>query len=204
VYKPTPLISPIDGDVIVRPVEPGQTVTATNPVLVLSDRLIVNALVDETDVGKVKVGQQAIVSLDAYPDVKTPSRVDHISYESKVVNNVTIYEVDVLPGKVPDVFRSGMSAVVEIVEASRDKVLRIPLEAVKMTKGGGTVLLKERNGGKPVERKVVLGIADNKNVELVSGLSDNDTVLVRSTKKKLPKSTEMGKNPFMPNPPKAK
>ena len=65
VYKPTPLISPIDGDVIVRAVEPGQTVTATTAVLVLSDRLIVNAQVDETDVGKVKVGQKAIVSLDA-------------------------------------------------------------------------------------------------------------------------------------------
>ncbi|MEJ2744425.1 MAG: efflux RND transporter periplasmic adaptor subunit [bacterium] len=140
-YKATPLISPIDGDVIVRAVEPGQTVTSATAVLVLSDRLIVNAQVDETDVGRVRVGQRAVVSLDAYPDVKAPSKVDHISYESKIVNNVTIYEVDVLPERVPDVFRSGMSAVVEIIEASKEDVLCLPLEAVKKTGKGGEVLL---------------------------------------------------------------
>jgi len=200
VYKPTPLISPIDGDVIVRAVEPGQTVTSATPVLVLSDRLIVNALVDETDVGKVKVGQHAIVSLDAYPDVKALSRVDHISYESKTVNNVTIYEVDVLPEKVPDVFRSGMSAVVEIVEASKENVLCLPLEAVRRTKRGGKVLLAQGNGKTPVEQKVALGIADDKNVEIVSGLTTNDTVVIRSAKKKLPKAAPAaGRNPFMPS-----
>ncbi len=201
VYKPTPLISPIDGDVIVRPVEPGQTVATTSPVLVLSDRLIVNAQVDETDVGKVKIGQQAMVSLDAYPDVKVKSRVDHISYESKVVNNVTIYEVDVLPEKVPDVFRSGMSATVEIVEANKENVLCLPLEAVRRTKRGGRVLLAQGNGKTPIEQKVALGIADEKNVEIVSGLAAKDTVLIRSAKKKQPKTVATpGRNPFMPAP----
>ena len=204
VYKATPLISPIDGDVIVRAVEPGQTVTETTPVLVLSDRLIVNALVDETDVGKVKVGQQAVVSLDAYPEVKVPSRIDHISYESKTVNNVTIYEVDVLPEKVPDMFRSGMSAIVEIVEASKENVLCVPLEAVRKTKKGGIVLVSAAPGKSPAEREVVLGVTDDKNVEIVSGLTDNDTVVIKTGKKKLPKSTTVGTNPFMPNPPRGR
>lgn len=202
VYKATPLISPIDGDVIVRAVEPGQTVTSTTAVLVLSDRLIVNAQVDETDVGRVKVGQRAVVSLDAYPDVKVPSKVDHISYESKVVNNVTIYEVDVLPERVPDVFRSGMSAVVEIIEASKDDVLCLPIESVKRREKGGEVLIRQGGGKRTVKRAVVLGAADDKNVEIVSGLTAEDTVAIRSAKKKIPKSATTGTNPFMPRMPR--
>ena len=80
VYKPTPLIAPVDGEVIVRAVEPGQTVTVNDAILVLSDRLIVKAQVDETDIGKVKLGQKAVIALDAYPDIKVEGKVDHISY----------------------------------------------------------------------------------------------------------------------------
>jgi macrolide-specific efflux system membrane fusion protein len=109
--------------------------------------------------------------------------------------------VDVLPEKVPDVFRSGMSAVVEIVEASKENVLCLPLEAVRRTKRGGKVLLAQGNGKTPVEQKVALGIADDKNVEIVSGLTTNDTVVIRSAKKKLPKAAPAaGRNPFMPAP----
>jgi len=67
-YKPIPLISPINGEVIVATTQPGQTVTTNDAVVVISDRLIVRAQVDETDIGKIKVGQKAIISLDAYPD----------------------------------------------------------------------------------------------------------------------------------------
>ena len=70
VYKATPLIAPINGDVIVSTDEPGQTVTSSDVVLVLSDQLIVQAQVDETDIGRVKVGQEASISLDAYPSIK--------------------------------------------------------------------------------------------------------------------------------------
>ena len=120
VYKPTPLIAPINGEVIVRAVEPGQTVTSSDAVIVLSDRLIVQAQVDETDIGKVRLGQTAIVSLDAYPETKVKATIDHIAYESTIVNNVTIYEVDILPQQVPQVFRSGMSATIDIIEQSKD------------------------------------------------------------------------------------
>lgn len=64
-YKPTPLLAPIAGMVIVRNVEPGQTLTVSDVALVLADRLIVKAQVDETDVGLVKVGQKAHMRLDA-------------------------------------------------------------------------------------------------------------------------------------------
>lgn len=197
VYNATPLIAPINGVVIVKAVEPGQTVVATDAVIVLSDRLIVKADVDETDIGKVKVGRKAIVSLDAYPEINVAATVDHISYESTIINNVTIYEVDILPEKIPDVFRSGMSANVEILTESKENVLTIPLKAIRTEKDETFVLLKQGEKGS-IKQKVKLGLTDDVNAEVVSGLSPRDTIII-TTKKYLPvESNEAGGNPFMP------
>jgi macrolide-specific efflux system membrane fusion protein len=198
VYKATPLISPIDGDVIVSQAEPGQIVTSSEAVLVLSDRLIVQAQVDETDVGGIRVGQEVTISLDAYPQIKVNGKVDHIYYESKIVNNVTIYQVDIVPESVPEVFRSGMTATVNIAEKTKDNVIIVPLEAVKRTKDGACILVKESRGRKPVERKVELGIADEKNIEVVSGISAGDSLVVVSQKYSPASDAKSGTNPLMP------
>ncbi len=200
VYKPTPLISPIDGEVIVSQDEPGQIVTSADAVLVLSDRLIVQAQVDETDIGAVRIGQAVLISLDAYPQIKVNGTVDHIYYESTTVNNVTIYKVDIVPDAVPDVFRSGMTATVTITERSKDGVLLLPLDVVKRANGGTYVYVKTAPGKKPVERKVELGMSDEKNVEVVSGISDGDIIVGVSQKYTLPTGPKTGSNPFMPNP----
>ncbi|NTV99008.1 MAG: efflux RND transporter periplasmic adaptor subunit, partial [Chlorobiaceae bacterium] len=97
VYKETAVMAPMNGQVIVRSVDPGQTVTTSDSLFVLSDRLIVKAYVDETDIGKVKVGQKAAIGLDAYPDIRVNGVVDHIYYESHLQNNVNIYYVDIIP-----------------------------------------------------------------------------------------------------------
>ncbi|UCD83243.1 MAG: efflux RND transporter periplasmic adaptor subunit [Deltaproteobacteria bacterium] len=197
-YKPTPLIAPIDGEVIVRAVEPGQTVTAFDPIIVLSDRLIVKAQVDETDIGRVKLGQAAIVSLDAYPQVKVKAKIDHISYESMIINNVIIYEVDVLPEEVPEFFRSGMSANVDIIERSKENALLLPIEAVKREKGKNFVLLSQGSEEEPVKRLVELGISDESKVEIVSGVGESDKVLIVTEKYSPLQDTESGRNPFFP------
>ena len=125
-YKKTPIISPIGGEVIVRSVEPGQTVTTSDAVLVLSDRLVISAQFDETDIGRIKIGQDAFIALDAYPDVKIEGIVDHIAYESEIVNNVTIYNVDILPKSVPEILRSGMSVTTEVIEKKRAVGISVP------------------------------------------------------------------------------
>lgn len=204
-YKPVPLLAPINGEVIVKAVEPGQTITPADPVVVLSDRLIVKAQVDETDIGKVKLGQAAVISLDAYPQMKVKGRVDHISYESKIVNNVTIYEVDILPERVPPVFRSGMSANVDIIDRSKENVLTIPLEAV--VRNGKTFVFLSRGKDKPVKQKVELGLADEKNVEVLSGLDPSIKILVKGIKYVVPKNGKNGKqerNPFLPMRPRGR
>jgi len=197
VYKPIPLMSPIDGEVIVGTIQPGQTVTTSDDVVVISDRLILRAQVDETDIGKVQNGQVANVSLDAYPDTKIKAIVDHIYYESKTVNNVTIYEVDLISENIPAFFRSGMSANIDFIVESKKDVLLLPLKAVEKKEKGSFVMVQNGNGQKFLERNVVLGLSDEKNVEILEGLTESDEVVLTAAKYSLPK-TGGATNPFMP------
>jgi macrolide-specific efflux system membrane fusion protein len=197
VYKAISLAAPIDGEVIVATTQPGQTVTASDAVLVLSDRLIVRAQVDEVDIGKITVGKKAIVSLDAYPEEKIDAVVDHIYYESKTVNNVTIYEVDLMPAEVPLFFRSGMNATVNFIEESKEGVLLIPIEAVFKEKGNDYVWVKQNDNPEPLKALITLGLSDDKNVEVLSGINQDDKILLKMSKYSLPTATK-SKNPFMP------
>lgn len=199
VYKPIPLVAPIDGEVIVQTVRPGQAVTAADAVVVLSDRLIVQAQVDETDIGKVKNGQKAVLSLDAYPDVQVEGAVDHIYFESKTVNNVTIYPVDILPSEIPPAFRSGMSANVRIVGERRENATLLPLEAVKRGDQGAYVLVLEKNSKKKYrKRPVETGLSDDANVEIVSGLEPGERAAIVS---RSPSAQQRrGGNPLVPQP----
>lgn len=197
-YKPIPLLAPINGDVIVEKLQPGQTVTTSDAVVVLSDRLIVRAQVDETDIGKIKLNKKAIVSMDAYPDTKINATIEHIYYESKTVNNVTIYEVDLILEKILPFFRSGMNATIDFIDESKDNALLIPLEAVYKEKEGNYLLVKEGNEGGLVRVAIKLGISDDKNVEVVSGITEKDRIIVKSKKYSLPTKNTKGKNPFMP------
>ncbi|MFA5355959.1 MAG: HlyD family efflux transporter periplasmic adaptor subunit [Candidatus Omnitrophota bacterium] len=196
-YKPIPLISPIDGEVIVATTQPGQTVITGDAVVVLSDHLIARAQVDETDIGKIKLKQEAVITLDAYPDKKVNGKVGHIYYESETVNNVTVYKVDVIPQEEVLFFRSGMNAMIDFKEDTRPDSLLLPQEAVSRDKEGSWVLLKRGNSREPEKRAVKLGNSDENNVEIIFGLDDSDTVVVKSTEYKLP-TAATSTNPFMP------
>jgi len=196
-YKAIPLLSPIDGQVIVATTQPGQTVTTADAVIVLSDHLIARAQVDETDIGKIKLAQEALVTLDAYPDTKIKSSVEHIYYESKTVNNVTIYEVDLLPADIPAFFRSGMNATIDFKAEGKENALLIPVNAVRKDKDSPYVLLKQEGSKEAVKRAVELGLTDDKNFEVISGVESSDKIIVNLKKYSLPKS-DVGSNPFSP------
>lgn len=198
VYKPIPLLSPIDGEVIVATMQPGQTVTTVDAVIVLSDHLIVRAQVDETDIGKINTGQDATIALDAYPDTKIKAIVEHIYYESQTVNNVTIYSVDLLPEKVPLFFRSGMNATVDFIEETKKDILTLPVEAVHKDRDEDFVYVKQVDAKDPLKVRVTTGISDEKNIEITSGLSADDKVIIKTKKYALPNSGS-GTNPFLPS-----
>jgi len=196
-YKPIALLAPIDAEVIVATTQPGQTVTATDAVIVLSDTLIGRAQVDETDIRKVKLGQKAQIVLDAFPDTKINAVVEHMYYESQTVNNVTIYLVDLVPENIPDFFRSGMNTTINFIESSKDNVLIVPLEAVYRSNEESFLLVKKEGQADLVQQSVKLGIADDKFVEIAFGVNEKDVVVIKNKKFVLPKS-DTGSNPFTP------
>ncbi len=199
VYKETAVVAPMAGQVIVRSVDPGQTVTTSDSLFVLSDRLLVKAFVDETDIGRVKVGQKAVIGLDAYPEIKVNGVVGHIYYESHLQNNVNIYNVDVIPERIPDVFRSGMSANIEIIVQEKNNALLLPVAAVQ-SRNGKMVVIQRRKGGKQDDvryKTVQTGLQDERHVEILDGLTDNALVLLPDTSFVLP-GKKGGSNPFMP------
>jgi macrolide-specific efflux system membrane fusion protein len=196
-YKPIALLASIDAEVIVATTQPGQTVTTNDAVVVLSDQLIGRAQVDETDIGKIKLGQKAQIILDAYADSIINATVEHIYYESQTVNNVTIYPVDLIPDQVPEFFRSGMNATVNFIEHSKENALLLPQEALIMEKDKSFVLVKRAGQQEPVPQEVKLGVSDDKNTEILSGVSENDTVVIKNKKFVLPKS-DIGSSPFTP------
>ena len=114
-YKPSPLMSPLKGTIIARNFEPGQSINASDAVVVIADDLIIIASLDETDIGQVKLGQKVNVRLEAYPDREFPCEVEKIAYDARMVSNVTMYEVDVRPDRLPPFARSGMTANLEFM-----------------------------------------------------------------------------------------
>ena len=204
VYKKTAVIAPMDGQVIVRSVDPGQTVTTSDSLFVLSDRLIVKAYVDETDIGRVKNGQRAVIGLDAYPDIRVNGVVEHIYYESHLQNNVNIYNVDVIPDRIPEVFRSGMSANIKIIVQEKTGALLLPIAAV-LSRNGKSVVLQKNGSTQKVIRfsPVQVGLQDEINIEILKGLADSSVVLLPDTSFVLPKNST-GSNPFAPQRSKTK
>ena len=199
-YKVAPLLAPLDGMIIVRSVEPGQTVTTADPVVVLSDRLIVEALVDETDLAMIKLGQRTEIRLDAYPKEVFQGKVDHITFESKLENNVNVYAIDILPEKVPESFRSGMTANVTFIAKEKKDVLQVPSEAVvewpkssRRPAGAVFAVYKRSFGGKPEPVSVKIGESDGRMTEILEGLKEGAEVVIVRKKEKTQSA-----NPFSP------
>lgn len=201
-YRPIAVVAPINGTVIVRGIEPGQTALTTTAILVLSDRLIVKADLDETDIGRVKRGQRVIITLDAYPDVKVGGRVDLIEFESKTVNNVTMYEVNIIPDTVPDVYRSGMTADVSIIEKAKEDALLLPVEAVVTDGNRHYAWVLSGKSKDPVKKEIQVGMADDQNMEILSGITAADRVAVMANGVSL--EAKSSTNPFMPKRPTEK
>jgi macrolide-specific efflux system membrane fusion protein len=197
-YQPTPILAPINGMIILRNIESGQTILNTEAVLVMSDRLTVKAQVDETDLAQIRLKQPATIILDAYATEKTPAIVDQIAYEAKTVNNVTTYVVDVLPKQAPEFMRSGMTANVNFELESRTGVLLVPTESVRLTDTSSTVLVRGPDGV-PIDRTVTTGLSDGKSTEITDGVAEGDTILIAEAKAKA-----SGVNPFMPKGPPRK
>ena len=131
--------SPIDGIVLTRQVEPGQTVAASlqTPVLfTLAENLTQMELqvdVDEADVGKVEVGQPNYFTVDAWPNRRYPAEITRVGFGSQIKDNVVTYKTILQVSNDDMTLRPGMTATAEITTASRENVLRVPNAALRFT-----------------------------------------------------------------------
>jgi len=152
--------SPIDGVVLTRKVEPGQTVAATfqAPVLfTLAEDLKQMELqvdVDEADVGQVRDGQKATFAVDAYPGRRYPATVKRVGFGSQVKDNVVTYPTLLGVSNDDLSLRPGMTATAEITTITRDDVLLVPNAALRFTPPDVSVPLPAQQDGGLVSRLI--------------------------------------------------
>ncbi|MEO7426138.1 MAG: efflux RND transporter periplasmic adaptor subunit [Fibrobacteria bacterium] len=151
------IVSPIDGIVLSRAVDVGQTVAASfnTPTLftIAGDlrQMQVQASVDEADIGKVSLGQRATFTVDAYPDSVFIGQVEQIRLQPVTVQNVVSYDVVISVPNPQLKLMPGMTASLTIVIARKEDVLQVPAAALRFNPFEG-MGVKGKKGGKDGKR----------------------------------------------------
>ena len=179
--------APIPGIISAVSTQAGETVAAglnspTFVIIIDLRKLQVDAFVDETDIGKIRVGQKATFTVDSYPDRDFNATVQAIYPKAVIMDNVVYYDVvlridEPLTGQL----RPEMTTNVIISLDARKAVLAAPLRAVSREQGKSVVYVLR--DGQAVRQTVKVGWKDAEWIEIVSGLKENDKVLIRSTAK---------------------
>jgi HlyD family secretion protein len=182
------ITTPISGIVIGKPLEEGQTVvqgiSAAQVMMKIADltEMQIEADVDETDIGKVKVGQNVTFTIDTYSGKTFTGTVTKISNQSTTTNNVIYYTVYVAVHPTNYDLKPDMTARLVINTNERHNVLYLPNEAVKVVNGQATVQVLEK--GKQVTKNVTTGLSGEMSTEIVDGLSEGDEVVLQTKKTK--------------------
>jgi len=129
--------SPVDGIVLSRSVEPGQTIAASFSVTTLFEiaedlrKMILQVNIDEADVGKVKIGQHVLFTVDAYPGRQFPGTITIIRYSSTTTNNVVTYLAEIAVNNDELLLRPGMTATATITVQSVPHALLVSNHALR-------------------------------------------------------------------------
>lgn len=185
------ITSPIDGIVLSKSVEEGQTVAAsfsTPELLTIAQNLTnmqVVADVDEADIGDVKEGERVSFTVDAYPDDTFEGTVKQVRQEATTTNNVVTYEVVISAPNADLKLKPGLTANVTIYTAERKGVLSVQSKALRFTPQKETVgkmkILDQTgnaknkvwtiDGNSIVAHKVNIGMTDGTNTQILNGIS---------------------------------
>lgn len=193
--------TPIAGSVINLAVQQGDTLAAglASPTLIIvSDlnRLEVEAYVDETDIGKVKLGQPVNVSVDAFPQKVFTGKVLKIASGSTIQQGVVTYDVSVKLDDQGKQLKPDMTATATFIIGSQKNVLLVPSVAIQVgVKSSKVNILKTVDGQQKIVPTVIkTGGTDGLNTQIISGVNEGDIVVVAGT---LPGSGGRGPaNPF--------
>ena len=185
----TQVYAPISGVISDRLVQIGQiiasptmNVSGGTALLTLSDlsKIFVSASVDESDIGKVKPGQDAVVMVDAFPNERLHGQVVRVATRGENISNVVTFDVKI---EVLDEAKSRllpeMTADVEILVAENKDALLVPAEAVRGRGAEKTVLTPAPTpGAPPVPVIIEVGLTNDTHVEITSGLQEGDAILI--------------------------
>lgn len=218
------ITSPIDGVVLSKSVEEGQTVAASfsTPELFTIAQDLTNmqvvADVDEADIGDVKEGERVTFTVDAYPDDTFEGEVKQVRQEATTTNNVVTYEVVISAPNADLKLKPGLTANVTIYTAERKGVLSVPSKALRFTPQKETVgkmkivdVANAKNkvwtieGNSIVAHKVNIGMTDGTNTQIVGGIAEGTKVVtglnVMGGEEKKPMEAQGESSPFAPGPP---
>lgn len=218
------ITSPIDGVVLSKSVEEGQTVAASfsTPELFTIAQDLTNmqvvADVDEADIGDVKEGERVTFTVDAYPDDTFEGKVKQVRQEATTTNNVVTYEVVISAPNADLKLKPGLTANVTIYTAERKGVLSVPSKALRFIPQKETVgkmkivdVANAKNkvwtieGNSIVAHKVNIGMTDGTNTQIVGGIAEGTKVItglnVMGGEEKMPMEAQGEKSPFAPGPP---
>lgn len=219
------ITSPIDGVVISRAVEEGQTVAAgfETPTLytIANDltQMQVIADVDEADIGQVADGQRVEFTVDAYPDDIFTGTVEQVRLEATTESSVVTYEV-VITAYNPDLkLKPGLTANVTIFTLEKEQALAIPTKALRFVPDeelldalgldiaaaaageSGKRELWVKQGATLTPRYVTTGSSSGDRTEILDGLADGEEVAVGLTSEQPAAEVSTERSPFMPGPP---
>ncbi len=218
------ITSPIDGIVLSREVEEGQTVASamTTPTLFyiaqdLTDMRVI-ADVDEADIGGVKEGQRVSFTVDAFPDDTFDGTVTQVRLEATTESNVVTYEVVIAAPNEDLKLLPGLTANVTIYTAERQGVLSLPTKALRFTPNQALMTPEQSIEDVQSESKVwkldgnvfralpvKTGLNGGTNVEITEGLNEGDKVIISfelgASQEVEDDQTSSNNNPFMPGPP---
>lgn len=164
-----------EGDILASPT------MASRPVIHLIDPVSMELTVevDEIDIASVEPGQKVAIELDALPELQLEGKVISISSLPEPQATVVAYEVKIAFDVPPDSRgKVGMSADADIVIAERSNVLLVPDRAIDADSQGNPVVKVVMAEGETETRSVVTGISDGLQTEIVSGLSEGETVVI--------------------------
>jgi HlyD family secretion protein len=174
------LIAPFDGTVAVVNIKVGDTVgsNAQTAAIELIDESAfhVDVNISEADLGKLKLGQEAQVELDALPGQVLAGSLDYIAPTGTTEQNVTTYLTRITLKQSNQTLRAGLSAAVSIITDKRSNVLLVPSGAVRETDSGPQVQVKRGNETTLVPVK--LGLVGDAQTEIISGLQEGDMIVL--------------------------
>jgi len=194
----TKIVSPVDGIVVSRNVDVGQTVAASfqTPTLfsIAQDltKMQIDANVDESDIGNITVGQDVEFIVDAYPDMTFKGRVWQVRNAPITVQNVVTYDVVIQVDNPELKLKPGMTANVSIIVSVKKDVLKMPNAALRFKPSEKGAQTSEKKGpgvwisekGQLRRISVSTGISDGSYTEVVSGdLRDGQEIVVESLAK---------------------